>query len=131
MRVARISRAKYPDLDGRGAAIAGGRWNSKGTRVVYTCSCAALAVLEYRVHTATDPGDLLLYRIEVPDSLNIERVPWMPDLNTAGHFGDLWASSQRSPVIAVPSVVVPHQVNYLVNPLHPDAAGQIKIVAQH
>lgn len=130
MRVARICRAQYPDLDGKGAAISGGRWNSVRTPVVYTSSCGALAVLEYRVHTKIDPGDLLLYRLEIPDSLVIEKAPWMPDFHTARHFGDLWASSKRSPVMSVPSVVVPHQVNYLLNPLHTDVAGQIKVVDQ-
>ena len=130
MRVARICRAKYPDLDGKGAALASGRWNSKGTPVVYTSSCGALAVLEYRVHTRIDPGDLLLYTIEIPNSLTIEKVPWTPDLNTARHFGDVWANSRRSPVISVPSVVVPDQLNYLLNPLHPEMAGRINVVKQ-
>src|SRR5207244_10751624 len=87
VRVARICRAKYPDLDGKGAAIAGGRWNSIGTPIVYTSSCGALAVLEYRVHTKIDPGDLVLYRIDIPEALTIEKAPWSPDLNTARHFG--------------------------------------------
>jgi RES domain-containing protein len=120
----------YPDLDGKGAAIAGGRWNSIGTPIVYTSSCGALAVLEYRVHTNIDPGDLVLYRIDITDSLTIENAPWTPDLNTARHFGDLWASSTRSPVIAVPSVVVPHQINYLLNPRHPEMVGKMRIVDQ-
>lgn len=124
----RICRAKYPDLDGKGAAIAGGRWNSIGTPIVYTSSCGALSVLEYRVHTNIDPGDLLLYRIDIPEKLSIEKAPWTPDLRTAQRFGDLWAKSMRSPVIAVPSVVVPNQVNYLLNPLHPKMKGKIKIV---
>jgi RES domain-containing protein len=128
MQVSRICRAKYPDLDGKGAAIAGGRWNSVGTPVVYSSSCGALAVLEYRVHTNIDPGDLLLVRMEVPDSLTIERAAWMPEINTARHFGDLWANSKRAPVLAVPSVIVPHQVNYLLNPLHPALAQQLRIV---
>ena len=130
MRVTRICRARYPDLDGKGAAIAGGRWNSKGTPIVYTSSCGALAVLEYRVHTKIDPGDLVLYRIDIPDELTIEKAPWTPDLSTARHFGDIWSRSMRSPVIAVPSVVVPHQINYLLNPGHPQMLGKIKIVDQ-
>jgi len=36
----------------------------------------------------------------------------------------------RSPVIVVPSVVVPHQINYLLNPGHPEMVGKIKIVDQ-
>lgn len=89
MHIARICRAKYPGLDGAGAALAGGRWNSPGTHVVYTSSCGALAVLEYRVNTLEDPRDLLLYTIEIPDSLTIERVNWTPDFRTGRSFGDL------------------------------------------
>ncbi|MFN0104019.1 MAG: RES family NAD+ phosphorylase [Bryobacteraceae bacterium] len=128
MRVARICRAKYPDLEGKGAAVTGGRWNSKGTAVVYTSSCGALAVLEYRVHTSVDPADLLLYRLELPESLTVERAGWMPDLATSRKFGDVWAASMRSPVLIVPSVVVPHQVNVLLNPAHPALLGNIVIL---
>jgi RES domain-containing protein len=128
VRIARICRAKYPDLDGRGAAKTGGRWNSKGTAVVYTSSCGALAVLEYRVHTTVDPADLLLYRLEVPEGLTMERASWMPDLATSQKFGDLWTASLRSPILVVPSVVVPHQVNVLLNPLHPNLVGSIAII---
>lgn len=128
MRVARICRAKHPDLDGKGAAMIGGRWNSPGTRVVYTCSCGALAVLEYRVHASEDPGDLRLYTIEVPDALKVEVAPWTPDIRTSRGFGDVWVNSRRSAALAVPSVVVPRQINYLLNPEHPDFVSSIKII---
>jgi len=32
-------------------------------------------------------------------------------------------------ILAVPSVVVPRQINYLLNPNHPDFAASVKIVA--
>src|ERR1035438_6268912 len=130
MNVARICRAKFPDLDGKGAAIKGGRWNSPGTPVVYTSSCGALAVLEYRVHTDVNPDDLLIYTIEIPDTIKTERSTWMPDIKTAQHFGDVWVRSNRSALLAVPSVVVPRQFNYLLNPHHPDLTGHIKIIDQ-
>ena len=85
MHVARICRAKYPDLDGKGAAKSGGRWNSIGTPIVYASSCGALAVLEYRVHTHVNPDDLLIYTIEIPDALHVEKLTWMPDTNFASH----------------------------------------------
>src|ERR1043165_4721386 len=103
MRVARICRAKYPDLDGKGPAISGGRWNSPGTHMVYACSCGALAALEYRVHAKKDPGDLLIYTIEFPDTLRIERANWIRDLRTAQSFGDGWIKSKRTVILAVPS----------------------------
>src|SRR5712691_4656651 len=123
MRIARICRAKYPDLDGEGAAIKGGRWNSPGTRMVYTSSCGALAVLEYRVNTTVNPADLLINTIELPNALKLESTVWMPDLRTSRHFGDVWIKSERTAILAIPSAVVPHQINYLLNPRHPDLAS--------
>src|SRR5271165_6446147 len=102
MRVFRVCRGKYPDLDGKGAAISGGRWNSPGTRIVYTSSCSALAVLEYRVSTKPDPGDLRTYSIDLQDVLKMEKAGWMPDLPTARQLGDVWISSNRSVILAVP-----------------------------
>jgi RES domain-containing protein len=128
MRIIRVCRAKYPDLDGKGAALSGGRWNSPGTQMVYASSCGALAVLEYRVNTKRDPGDLRVYTIEFPDTLRMEKTGWMPDLRTARQFGDVWINGNRSVILAVPSVLVPHQINYLLNPEHPDFAASVQIV---
>ena len=111
-----------------GAAISAGRWNSVGTVIVYTSSCSALAVLEYRVHSKLAPADLLLYRLEIPDSLPVERTEWTPDISTSRKFGDVWAKSMRSPILVVPSVVVPNQTNILLNPLHPALLGNITII---
>ncbi len=128
MHIIRLCRRKYSKLDGVGASISGGRWNSPKTNIVYASSCAALAVLEYRVHTRVDPSDLLLLTIEIPDGLAVETLTWMPDIGTSTLFGDKWVASERSPVLAVPSVVVPRQFNYLLNPKHPELAGSIQIV---
>jgi RES domain-containing protein len=50
MRVYRLCRASYPPYDDGGARRAGGRWNSKGARVVYMSENRSLAVLEILVH---------------------------------------------------------------------------------
>ena len=106
----------------------GGRWNSPGTAVVYASSCGALAVLEYRVHTNVNPDDLLIYTVEIPDSLKVETTSWMPDIDTARRFGDVWIKSKRSAILAVLSVVVPRQFNYLLNPEHPELQGSINVI---
>ena len=48
MRVYRISRPEYvaTALLGNGAALAPGRWNSRGVRLAYTASSVSLAMLE-------------------------------------------------------------------------------------
>jgi len=98
--------------------------------LVYTSSCGALAILEYRVHTTVNPDDLLIYTIEIPDTLKVEKTDWIPDAATARRFGDVWIKSKRSAVLAVLSVVVPRQLNYLLNPEHPDLVDAIKIIDQ-
>ena len=38
-------------------------------------------------------------------------------------IGDGWLAASRSPVLAVPSVLAPRGMNYLINPLHPQASA--------
>jgi RES domain-containing protein len=87
-----------------------------------------LAVLEYRVNTRRDPDDLIVHTIDIPDTVKIERVDWMPASLTAQRFGDVWIRDQRTPVLAVPSVVVPKQINYLLNPSHADLRSAIQVI---
>jgi RES domain-containing protein len=49
-RVFRVCRARYARLDGAGARLVGGRWNSSGRAVVYMAESIALAVLENLGH---------------------------------------------------------------------------------
>ena len=35
-------------------------------------------------------------------------------------IGDLWVKQARSAVLSLPSVVIPSETNYLLNPAHPD-----------
>jgi RES domain-containing protein len=78
MRVVRLCTRKHPNLDGKGAALTGGRWNSAGREMVYTSSCGALAVLEYMAHMSRLPRDMVLLLIEIPDTLQIEQTEWAP-----------------------------------------------------
>jgi RES domain-containing protein len=48
---------------------------------------------------------------------------------TTQRLGDAWIAAGRSAVLAVPSAVVPTELTYLINPLHPDAA-RIKVVGR-
>ena len=128
MRVWRLTCAPYASdpLSGRGASIAGGRWNSPGTRVGYAASSRALAALEMLVHVTreTVPPDMVFVPIDVPDRLVREasglpadwaELPYGPE---ARRFGDRWAENGRSLALAVPSIVVPAERNLLINPRH-------------
>ena len=122
------------DLAGEGARITGGRWNSPGMALLYTSSTIALAVLETVVHLSSSglPLNRYLIRIDIPDNLwslreesDQHSVPSGWDALPAGTaslgFGDTWLRSQRSVILAVPSVIVPEEKNILINPTHPEA----------
>lgn len=124
MRLWRLCRRPFADLSGEGARIHGGRWNSPGRPVVYLAAEASLAVLEVRVHLDMPlellPPDYVLLSVEAPDDLAGEVADKEPEDSAA--FGDAWLSEVRSPLLRVPSVIVPECHNILLNPRHPDAA---------
>lgn len=35
-------------------------------------------------------------------------------------IGNLWVKEQRSAILEIPSVIIPGEPNYLLNPAHPD-----------
>ena len=124
----RLCREPFADLGGEGARRYGGRWNTRGRPLVYAASCAALAVLEVRVHLDLAPellpDDYILVTIELGD-VTIEEVMELPAEPAA--FGDAWLVEGRSAVLQVPSVIVPESANLLLNPVHP-SAGQARII---
>jgi RES domain-containing protein len=121
---------------GEGARIAGGRWNSPGGAAIYTSSSASLATLELLVHIQSQ--DLLkrdsLFGVSFEETLVTEVDPrdlpksWRrlePTAETR-RIGDEWLADATSAVLRVPSVIMPTEWNYLLNPAHPDFA-RIKI----
>lgn len=126
----RISRAPFADLSGTGARLYGGRWNSPGRALIYAAETAALAVLEVRVHLDLTPDllpdDYVLTGIAIDDP-DIETLDTLPEAPQA--FGDAWLAEARSPVLRVPSFIVPESFNLLISPAHPQAAG-VKLTSQ-
>lgn len=132
MRVFRITAPAYVDraLSGEGAARYPGRWNSAGTRVVYTASSASLAMLEMLVHVERRmvPVGRRLLTFEVPDDAiadlarrprGWDRLPYTEEVRRAG---DAWVRGGRSLALRVPSAVVRDEFNVLLNPAHPRIA---------
>ena len=122
------------DLSGIGAKLTGGRWNSIGTPMLYCSANIALATLETLsfIRTGSLPFNRYLVRIEVPDpvwdmreALSPLPAAWdaIPSGLTSRRAGDQWIAGGRSPLLAVPSVIVPDEFNVLINPLHAAAAG--------
>jgi RES domain-containing protein len=122
------------DMKGVGAKTTGGRWNRKGMALVYTASTRALACLETVVHLSAGglPLNRYLVRIEIPDEVwarrqtlteNTTPLGWdaLPAGKISLDIGDQWLSDEESCVLEVPSIVVPEELNILINPIHPDA----------
>ena len=122
------------DLDGKGAELSGGRWNARGTPLIYASSSRALACLETVVHLAGGralPLNRYLVRLEVPAALWAARtvfdgdahVGWdaLPPGRISIAWGTAWAQGGASCLAEVPSVIVPEEGNLLLNPRHPDA----------
>jgi RES domain-containing protein len=116
-------------FDGEGARRFGGRWHSRGRAVVYTSASTSLGLLEQLVHAET--GLIPLY-MTIPVTLNGHltetigqtRLPtgWRnsPPPFELQQIGNEWFDSNRSCILEVPSVIVPHESNFILNPGHPD-----------
>ena len=131
MEVFRLSRKKYASsLNGIGASIRGGRWNSKGVQMIYTAANRALAMAEVAVHFtyATLADDYMMLIIRVPDtsmgSIEAKHLPkdWnsFPHKSKTQNVGDRFIVEGKHLLLKVPSVVVYGEYNYLINPNHPD-----------
>lgn len=123
------------DLEGHGAEATGGRWNRRGTPVVYASTTRALACLETVVHLGSGSLPLNRYLVEiiVPDAAWENRatfdaalhVGW--DAEPTGlvslNWGTAWAAEGSTLLVELPSVVVPEESNILINPRHRGAAS--------
>jgi RES domain-containing protein len=118
-------------FDGEGARRFGGRWNQPGTRVVYVSDSLALAALETFVHLGRAAMQIahVAFKVEVPDDLPITTVTvnelppgWRdePPSDATKEFGSKWVARAETAVLRVPSVIVPRENNFVLNPDHGD-----------
>ncbi len=116
-------------FDGEGARLHGGRWNPPGSPVVYAASSRALAALEVLAHLPRPlrAAAFTLHRVEF-DAAAVEEaakdelpVDWMqfPPSRGPQEVGHAWLQRAAHPVLRVPSVLLPEEANYLLNPRHP------------
>ena len=128
----RITKQKHSGsaFTGDGARLYGGRWNTAGTAIVYTAQSQALAALEMLIHLES-PEILQRYVLmeasfEESFVADLDRTSlpknWRADPPPAEvqALGDAWAAGKASAVLRVPSVIVPGESNFLLNPRHPD-----------
>lgn len=137
MQVYRISGKKYSkDLTGLGAALNGGRWNKKGTAVLYTGESKEIALLETIVHL---PPMILpkldMITFEIPDDsisvIEIKNLPknWSsyPAPTILSEIGENWIKEAKTLALKVPSCIIHSASNLILNCKHPKY-NQIKII---
>lgn len=129
MIVFRLCHGKHKaDISGKGAEIAGGRWNSKGKRILYTSESRALCTAEVAVHMplGITPQNYYLQSIEIPRCkvIEIDAQKLSDDWKNFPHevstksVGDDFIDENKYLVLKVPSAVVQDEYNYLINPYH-------------
>ena len=132
MKLYRIAKSEHiGDLIGEGARVYGSRWNDKGIPVIYTSESLSLAALEFLAHLpmVLVPPVMKYRGFDIPDDVRVTSVrspalprDWdaMPFHEETVRIGTKWARSGKSLLLRVPSVMVPGEFNFLINPLHPD-----------
>lgn len=131
--------SNYADLSGVGGVRFSARWHSKGRPIVYTAEHPALALLEILVNNqrANLPNTYQLLRIEAASTRLVDEVSklkfgWQGDENYTRALGDKWLEDGTSPLMRVPSAIMPHAFNYLINPEHQKSSEiQISKIEDH
>jgi len=128
-------------IGGTGGLYGAGRWHSAGKRIVYLAENLSLAAHEILVHYPKRKHALkfVMSAIEIPDhlvvtlaALGVTKLPdgWdsQPPRHVSQSIGDSWLATKASAALRVPSVIIPGEFNYLLNPEHSDF-GAIRATA--
>ena len=127
----RITTRRFADqaFSGEGARLFGGRWNRAGQSVIYTAESRSLAMLELLVQDEPLRAHYVLIPAHLPENISLETLAkddlpgdWRTHAGREAlqSIGGDWLRQLRSCVLAVPSAVIPAELNFLINPLHPD-----------
>ena len=139
MEVFRLGKRKFGnDLTGKGAELYGGRWNLVGVSCIYTSASRSLSFLEYSANVQLDniPRALTYTKYEIPESeivdCPISKCPgcWAdrpPSLKTQEFGSELLTKDPYPLILKVPSVIIPKEYNYIINP-HSPKFSLIKIL---
>jgi RES domain-containing protein len=122
-------------LSGEGARLYGGRWNPPGAAVVYASASRALAVLETFVHLALEARSMrfVLCTIVLPPRAGLthhdgERPP--RSFGESQEIGRRWLNGGRTLALVVPSIIVPHEANYVLSVGHAQF-GRLAVTHEH
>lgn len=129
MKIYRLTKTKYAtDLSGEGAKINGGRWNDEGIACIYAGSTRAICVLEFAVHVQREniPKNLSMVEIYIPNSNSIlkftaKNLPYnWTDEYISQKIGSSVLNENKFLLVQIPSVIIPDEFNFLINPNHQD-----------
>lgn len=142
MELYRITQESYSnDLSGNGSRIFGGRWNSEGRYALYTSANRSLALLETLAHIPAKffrNKKYMLVTIFLPDKASLKFIEetdlpnnWdaLDIQHVTQKIGDNFLEEQKDFLLRVPSVLMPEEFNYIINPLHP-SMKQVKVIHQ-
>ncbi|HET7896129.1 MAG TPA: RES family NAD+ phosphorylase [Flavisolibacter sp.] len=139
MQLFHLGNSRYArQLTGEGARLFGGRWNMKGDACIYTSGTRSLCILEYAANVQLDelPPELSMTEYAIPDNLcriipgNDLPADWflLPAPMSSKLFGSALLSDKDCVCFAVPSAIVPAELNYILNPAA-DQFSQVTIKA--
>jgi RES domain-containing protein len=126
-----VFRITYPEFTKLTASGKAARWNKEGEFVIYSAENIALACLENAVHRSGEGlvGSFRLLTIEIPKKVSIHNISivnlpieWTSRRNfdICQDISTSWLNTLKTCVLSVPSVIIPLEKNYLINPQHPD-----------
>lgn len=129
-RVVKKSRESEA-FSGEGARRYGGRWNRRGTAVVYVSGSMSLAALELFVHLGPAHKGMRFstFKVEITTRVKVDELPvaelpknWReePPPDACKDIGSEWVNGGAAAVLRLPSVVVPVEYNFMLNVGHTD-----------
>jgi RES domain-containing protein len=129
-------------LTGEGSRLYGTRWTGPGKAIVSTSSTLSLSALEYLVHLDVDlaSDDLVSVEIHIADGAAVRfvhvgtlRKKWRvyPAPAELADLGDAWHEDGKELMLSVPSAVIPHERNMLINPAQREFAKSVRIQSVH
>ena len=127
MQLFHLGNKRYArQLTGDGARLFGGRWNQKGDACIYASGTRSLCILEYLANVSLEdlPPELEITAYDLPDrfckTIDQNDLPddWndIPSPMSTKIFGSTLLNDQSLVCFAVPSVIVPAELNYILNP---------------
>lgn len=128
----RVIKTKHATnaFDGEGARLYGSRWSNPGTCVAFASESLSLAVLEILVHlqNSSPLASYVVYTVDFSEDLvqelELNMLPrnWrsFPAPPQTKGIGGAWIKSNSSVLLRVPSAIVTHEHNFLINPAHHD-----------